>query len=101
MGTDEKKKNERSDNGDSPVLHLVKEEVDEDIEKPSMDLFKAIFANSDADSDEESDGDMLAISKSKPHSPSTSSQRGGSQTNLGPTLSNGDQASGIFAGIDF
>lgn len=81
---------------------LVKDEEDDvKTEKPPMDLFKAIFANSDSESEDESDQakdeevevEEVEVSRTK-------NDREKSPEKSKP--SNGDhQARGIFAGIDF
>ena len=92
-----------------PSVVLVKQEKEEQVtEKPSIDLFKAIFANSDSEEEDEDEEEMDS-KKYKNDDNKINSRRNNSKTNESEDASpstrvnpmNADPARGIFAGINF
>jgi len=107
---------EENDHVDDAKVDKMEEDVDngneETAEKPSMDLFKAIFLDSDSDSDEENDEDEKADEGKTDETSNSKSLYFGRE--LAPKvppkpweekkqnlLRNTDPAKGIFANIDF
>ena len=89
------------------VILVKDEEMEIKTEKPPMDLFKAIFANSDSEDEdsEESEPEKESSRLKKPPDSEDSSSRGArpmfnSSVNRS-SAPNTDSARGIFAGINF